>query len=98
MDQAEPKAVGTLDSPQVGEAVARSPLPTPPSIHLSSPMSRELDLDHDHDDAPPQYRRVDNILGPAAVPGLAQHVLQQEMHVVSAEEPSSFVEAASNPS
>jgi hypothetical protein len=98
MNQAEPKAVGTLDSPPVGEAVAPSPPPTPASIHHASPMSRELDLNHDHDDALPQFHRVDNILGPAVVLGLAQHALQQEMHVVSAEEPSSFVEAASNPS
>jgi hypothetical protein len=87
-----------LDSPPMGQAAATSPLPTPPSVHLALSLSGEPDLNHDHNDVPLRFRRVDNILGPTAMPSLAQRVLQQELHVVSAEEPSSFVEAASNPS
>jgi hypothetical protein len=75
MDQAEPEPVGALDSPGAVQAATPLPLLTPPSVHLASPPSEEPYLDYDHDDAPLQFRRVDNILGPVVVPSLAHHAL-----------------------
>jgi hypothetical protein len=55
---------------------------------------REEDLDIDHDeDAPLCLRQIVDILGPALPRGLARRVLTEELHVVSSDEPSSFVEA-----
>jgi hypothetical protein len=38
-----------------------------------------------------------DVLGPAAVPGLAVHAPQEELCAVSTKEPSSLEEAASDP-
>lgn len=40
-----------------------------------------------------RFRRIDNVLGDAEVPGLAHRELADELNVVSAEEPASFAEA-----
>ncbi|KAF0908576.1 hypothetical protein E2562_026625 [Oryza meyeriana var. granulata] len=67
---------------------------TPPApIKLASSPSGEADLDDEHDDAPLRFRRMDNILGDAAVPEQAQWELANELLAVSAEEPSTFAEA-----
>jgi hypothetical protein len=96
IDQAEPEWVGALDSPGATQEATPSPPPTPPSMHLASPPSRESDLDHDHDDASLRFRGVDNILGPVGVSSLAQRALQQELHAVNTEDPNSFVEAVNS--
>jgi hypothetical protein len=88
--------VGALDSPGAMQEATPSPPPTPPSMHLASPPSRESDLDHDHDDASLRFRGVDNILGPVGVSSLAQRALQQELHAVNTEDPNSFVEAVNS--
>lgn len=40
-----------------------------------------------------RFRRIDNVLGDAEVPGLAHRELADELNVVSVEEPASFAEA-----
>jgi hypothetical protein len=78
--------------------VSASP-PTPENDVHTMPPSTRPDLDADHDeDAPLRFCRIDNVLGPAAMPGLAMRALQQELHAVSAEEPGSLEEAAGDPS
>jgi hypothetical protein len=57
----------------------------------------DLDIDHE-EDAPLRFRRIDNVLGPAAVPGLAERQFMEELHSVSAEEPATLEEAATDPS
>jgi hypothetical protein len=43
------------------------------AVEIASPPSVEPDLDYDLDeDAPLRFRRIDNVLGPAAVPSLAK--------------------------
>jgi hypothetical protein len=51
----------------------------------------------ENDDAPLWVRNIDDIIGPAAAQGLAQRVLEQELHAVSSEEPNSFDEAEQDP-
>jgi hypothetical protein len=64
-----------------------------------SPPSVEPDLDYDHDeDAPLRFRRIDNVLRPYAVPGLAERMHQEELHAVSAEKPTTLEEAVCDPS
>jgi hypothetical protein len=64
-----------------------------------SPPNTEPDLDVDHDEeAPLLFRRLDNVLGPTVVPGLAQRAFQEELHTVSVEEPVSLEEVARSPS
>jgi hypothetical protein len=69
-------------------------MPTPPPVKHVSPPSIEPDLDFEHDeDVPLAFCRIDNVLGLAEVPGLAERVLLDELHTVSAEEPASLEEA-----
>jgi hypothetical protein len=73
------------------------PAPTspPPSVEHVSPPSVKSDLDAEHEeDAPLRFRRIDNVLGPAAMPGLVDRVLLEELHTVSTEELMSLEEAA----
>jgi hypothetical protein len=52
-----------------------------------------LDSDH-NDDTPLRFHRLDDVLGPSAVPGLVEHKLAEELHTVSVEEPVSLEEVA----
>jgi hypothetical protein len=95
------------------EAEETEQLMSPPAGGLGSPPhSNEEDdeepgaesprladcLDADHDDAPLRLRSMESIVGQAAVPGPAvRNVLQEQLHVVSAEEPSSLAEAEQDP-
>jgi transposase InsO family protein len=64
----------------------------------SPPVVREEDLDADHDsDVPLWVHNIDNILGLASPRGLARRVLDQELHAVSSDEPSSFEVAEQDP-
>ena len=54
--------------------------------------SQLLDANHD-DDAPLQYRNVDNVLGPATPPGLAARELEEQLLLASEAEPTTFQEA-----
>jgi hypothetical protein len=95
MDQVEENQGGGLATPlQVGTRT-----PTPPPAEFASPPSIEPNLDDNHDEeASLRFRTSDNVLGPAAVPGLAERMFQEELHAVSAEEPVSLEEAARDPS
>jgi hypothetical protein len=73
--------------------------PTPAPVELTSPPSIEPDLDYDHNkNASLRFRWIDNVLGLAAVPGLTEHVLQEELHTVSVEEPTTLEDAMCDPS
>jgi hypothetical protein len=75
----------------------RSPIPV--VVEHVSPPSIKPDLNYDHDkDAPLRFRRMDNVLGPSAVPSLAERVLQEELHAVSAVEPAMLEDAGCDPS
>jgi hypothetical protein len=51
-------------------------------------------VDANHDDAPLRLRSMESIMGQAVVLGPAvRNVLQEQLHVVSAEEPSTLAEA-----
>lgn len=80
-------------SPAPGTAAGgRTPSPAP--VELATPPSSQGDLDADHgDEAPLRFRRINNVLGDAEVPGLAHRELADELNVVSVEEPASFAEA-----
>jgi hypothetical protein len=84
--------------PPTGNLTLAPPAPLasrPPPVEHVLPPSNEPDLDAEHDeDAPLQFRRIDNVLGPAVVPGLADRVLLEELHTVSAKESAALEEAA----
>ncbi|KAG8047552.1 hypothetical protein GUJ93_ZPchr0008g13013, partial [Zizania palustris] len=66
------------------------------------PDLHELDLDDhldaDHDDAPLRLRSMDSIIGQADLPGQAvRNVEGGQLHIVSAEEPTSLEEAMHEP-
>jgi hypothetical protein len=94
------------------EAEAVGQLMSPPTCLESPPHSDGEDdegpgaesprladcLDVDHDDAHLRLRSMESIVGLAAVPGqIVRNVLQEQLHVVSAEEPSSLVEVEQDP-
>lgn len=94
LDNHEPlQETSSPPMPATPGALAEDRTPSPAPIELVSPPSGEPDLDDEHDGAPLRFRRVDNILGDAVVPGQAQRELGDELHAVSAEEPTSFTEA-----
>ncbi|BAF28754.2 Os11g0656500 [Oryza sativa Japonica Group] len=80
------------DSPTAGRT---------PSVHgdapavefVSPPTGAAANLDADHDDAPLRFRTMDNVLGPAMLPGLANREVQEELMMVSGEEPATFAQA-----
>lgn len=92
-----------VPAPQVQTPVPASPVPgtpepilTPPGMEFASPPSNAstvLDADHSSG-APIRFRAVDDLLGDASPRGLAPRELSTaELHIVSADEPASFVEA-----
>ena len=63
-------------------------------IEFASPPSRDLDLDGDHDDdVPLRFRTLENILGPAATPGLAEWEMWDDLLLAVGDEPATFEEA-----
>jgi hypothetical protein len=96
MAQAEPWHDDATVTP-LQSAQGRTPslLPaSPPHVVHAVLSSSDIDLNNDHDEhAPLRFMRIDNVLGPAHVPGLAQRVLQEELHAVIAEEPAMLEEA-----
>jgi hypothetical protein len=65
----------------------------------ATPLSDDINLDNDHDnDAPLRFQRMGTVLGPIEIPGLAQRVLQEELHALSAEESATLEEAMHDPS
>jgi hypothetical protein len=48
----------------------------PGQVELAMPPSTRPDIDYDHEeDVPLRFWRIDNVLGPTAVPGLVAHVV-----------------------
>jgi hypothetical protein len=66
---------------------------TPTVEFVSPPSGLEDNLDVDHDDAPLKFRTVDNVLAPATPPGQVVREFDEDLLMVSAEEPASFDEA-----
>jgi hypothetical protein len=64
-----------------------------------TPLSNDPNLDADDDeDVEHRYRRLDNILGTNAVPGMAHRdAVEAELHAVSVEEPRTLKEADGDP-
>jgi hypothetical protein len=97
-------AVPRTASPAASPPIPAMPIPLePPSpqdgIEFATPPSVDDALDADVDDDDPQrYRRVDNIVGENTLPGYVPRVLEfDELHAVTAEEPSTFQEAEHAP-
>ena len=69
-------------------------------VEFATPPSVQSDhLDADHDDAPLQFRKIDNIIGLTSPRGPASRALiSEELHDVSSDEPASFAEAERHPS
>jgi hypothetical protein len=62
---------------------------TPPA----TPPNASPDLDAEVEDAPLRFRRVDDVLDPAPVPGLANRWLMGELLAAISNEPSSVDDA-----
>jgi hypothetical protein len=89
---ATPRTDGTDEAPS-----EESPLPAGAGdAEVDDDINDEnLDADHD-DDAPLRFRSMSDIL---ATPRFTPHALvAEELHVVSSDEPTSFIEAESSPS
>jgi hypothetical protein len=98
--QAEPELDGTTTSPPRVHDCTPSPLPpTPPPVEHMTPPSGEPNLKNNHDeDTLLRFQRMDIVLAPVVVPNLAEHMLQEELHMVSTQEPTSLKEAMGHPS
>jgi hypothetical protein len=82
-DQAELEPIPSSPA----DSILASP-PAPENIVHMKPPGAQPDLNADlNEDAPLRFHRMDNILGPMAVPGLVVRVLQEELRVVSADVP-----------
>ena len=65
-------------------------------MEFVTPPSGEQDLDADHDDeAPLRFRALDNVLGPAGIPGFVEREFQvdEDLLLAVGEEPATFEEA-----
>jgi len=72
--------------------------PTTTLIEFATPLSANPNLDADDDEEEHRYRKLDNILGTDAVPGLANRdTVEAELHSVSVEEPRTLKEADGDP-
>ena len=65
------------------------------AVEFASPPSGDLDLDVDRDDAPLRFRKLDNVVGPAEIPGLAKREFEvdEDLLLAVGEEPATFEEA-----
>jgi hypothetical protein len=79
---------------QASPATSASPS-TASTIRFATPPPEVSDfVDDDYDGEPLRFRAVDNIIRHGAPPGLAERILDdQELHLGSAEEPTTFREA-----
>lgn len=95
-----PEVVTTIKPQPQGDVagpltpVSSLPATPAPIMFASPPSGVEVDLDAEHDDdAPLRFRTIDNILGPVPVPGLAHRDLDEDLLLVSADEPATFEQA-----
>jgi hypothetical protein len=70
---------------------------TVPTMEFASPPSMNPDLDNFRDDALVHFRKMENVLGDALVPRLAQQELGDELHTGSVKELATFVVAEREP-
>jgi len=67
-------------------------------VEFCTPPSGAADLDADHDDgAPLRFRRLENVLGQAHTPELADRVLEEDLLLAMGDEPATFEEARGEP-
>jgi hypothetical protein len=99
--QAELGHDGTMETPpQSAQGHTLSLLPSSP-LHVmhATPPSSDINLNNGLDeDAPLWFWRMDNVLGPAEVPGPMEWVFLEEFHIVSNEERTTFEEVMRDPS
>ena len=92
-----PEVVITHQEEQAAPAAPSTPATSPaPGIQPASPAPGtpvSPDLDADHDDAPLRLRSIGDVIGPAAIPGLARRELGEDLLMVNTDEPASFQEA-----
>lgn len=88
------QATTTSLSPASPATAQPAASPASSAEFVSPPTGFEGVLDADHDeDAPLRFRVIDTVLGPASPPGLAPRVLDEELMLTTADEPTSFAEA-----
>lgn len=70
------------------------------TVEFASPPSVcDDNLDANHNDTPLRFRKLEDVIRPATPRGFVPRVLaMEELHVVSSDEPVSFVEAELHPS
>jgi hypothetical protein len=94
-DTTRPDAHSGTPSPAGRRHGACNP-PVPPSggaVEHATPPTVSPDLDEDASDAPLRFRRIDDVLGPVPLPGLAEREFAGELLAAIGDEPSSAQEA-----
>jgi len=86
----------TAGTPAQGSAPATSSPTSSHGVEFASPpsssLSEQLDNDHDHD-VPLRFHRIDNVIGPAPMPGIAARDLEEHLLLARDTEPTSLDEA-----
>ncbi|CAA0840906.1 cysteine-rich RLK (RECEPTOR-like protein kinase) 8, partial [Striga hermonthica] len=92
-EESPPAAAHT--APPQSPAAAGQGTPPATTVEFTSPPSNiDEYVDAFHDGEEVRFRRMDNLVGNSVVPGLASRLLDdQELLLVSAEEPSTFAQA-----
>jgi len=93
-------ATSPVPATSTGTPSPHAPIPpTGRQVEFATPLSNDPNLDADDDeDVEHRYRRLDNILGTDAVPGMAHRdAVEAELHAVSVEEPRTLKEADGDP-
>ncbi|CAA0831030.1 cysteine-rich RLK (RECEPTOR-like protein kinase) 8 [Striga hermonthica] len=89
-----PPAAAHTPPPQSPAAAGQGTPPATTVEFTSPPSNIDEYVDAFHDGEEVRFRRMDNLVGNSVVPGLASRLLDdQEMLLVSAEEPSTFAQA-----
>ncbi|CAA0839612.1 cysteine-rich RLK (RECEPTOR-like protein kinase) 8 [Striga hermonthica] len=89
-----PPAAAHTPPPQSPDAAGQGTPPATTVEFASPPSNIDEYVDAFHDGEEVRFRRMDNLVGNSVVPGLASRLLDdQELLLVSAEEPSTFAQA-----
>ena len=62
-------------------------------VEFALPPSGDLDLDHEHDDAPLRFRKMEDLLGPDTPHGPAERGVVEDLLLAVGEEPATHEEA-----
>jgi len=94
--EAEPPSPTTTGSTPSHSALGQEQrTPTTAQIEYATPPPDVTEfVDAFYDDEEVRFRRVDNVLGDAATPGLAARLLGEELMMMSTEEPATFAAVA----